>query len=219
MQRAELAAPASAGAARIACRTALTCLTGALLLAATTTREATRDKPPTAVTGGFGEATCQMCHSEADVNTGGGGLLLEGVPQGYTPGERYTLTISVTHKDLKAAGFEIAARFEQGGAQAGTLTPHPDHKDRAGVTPEVNIQYAHHLLAGTDPVSPDTARWQLIWDAPLTGGTVVFHAVGNAANADNSPLGDYVYARSATASAAASSTERTDNGFIHRGGR
>lgn len=185
-------------AARFARRLALTCLTGALTLAVVSDGRATRDRPPTAVTGGFGEPTCQMCHFEAELDTGEGDLTLDGVPEEYAPGETYTLTLTLVHPTVSAAGFEIAARFEKAAAQAGTFAPEPDQQDRIEVTTEADIQYAHHVRAGTLPVSPDTARWRLLWTAPPDAGTILFHAVGNAANGDDSPLGDYVYSASAS---------------------
>lgn len=188
------AAPGAGAATRFA----FVCLIGALLLAAISERHATRDRPPLAVTGGFGEATCQTCHFEAQLDAGTGDLTLDGVPEAYTAGETYALTLTLVQAGLGAAGFEIAARFEKSAAQAGSFAPEPDQNDRAEVTTEADIQYAHHVRAGTVPTSPDTARWRLLWTAPTDGGPILFHAVGNAANGDDSPLGDFVYSASAT---------------------
>ena len=157
---------------------------------------ATRDRPPTAVTGGFGEPTCQLCHSEAAVNSGPGRLLLDGVPHAYEPGAAYPITLTVVHGGARVFGFELAARHE-GGGQAGSLAPAAGSEERVGITPEAGISYAHHLRPGTMPLAPDTARWLLVWTAPDAGGTVSFHAAANAANDDDSPLGDYVYTATA----------------------
>jgi hypothetical protein len=192
------AAPASAGAVRFGGRLASSCFTALLLIAAISPGTYTRERPPTGVTGGFGEPTCQLCHFEADVNTGGGRLLLTGVPERYTAGQRYTVIVTVVHAGAVAVGFEIAARFESGGAQAGSLAAGPNEAKRLEVTTAVGVQYAHHVWDGTEPVAPDTARWRVVWTAPASGGgNVVFHAVGNASNSDNSPLGDYVYTATA----------------------
>jgi hypothetical protein len=191
-------AASAAPAVRYGRRLALPCLAGALAVAAAADGRATRDRPPAAVTGGFGEPTCQLCHFEAALDAGVGDLTLHGVPQVYEAGETYSLTLTIVHARLAAAGFEIAARFEKSAAQAGTFAPEPDQKDRIDVTIEGDIQYAHHVLAGTLPITGDTARWRLLWTAPPEGGTIVFHAVGNAANADDSPLGDFIYSASAS---------------------
>jgi hypothetical protein len=149
------------------------------------------------MTGGFGEGTCQECHFEADVNSAPGRLRLEGVPEQYEAGASYPLTVTLVHPGAKLFGFELAARFAGDGSQAGTLVVAPGAAQRAAVTDDRGISYAHHLRAGTAPLAPDTARWQLVWTAPLAGSAVNFHAVGNAANDDDSPLGDFVYADSA----------------------
>lgn len=192
-------ASVSAGAVRFARRLAVACLGGALAIGAGSGRAVTRDRPPTGVTGGFGEPTCQLCHFEQDVNTGPGRIVLGGVPRTYAAGQKYTITVTLVQKGVAAGGFEIAARFEDGGAQAGSLAPGATEAKRVEVTTAVGVQYGHHIWDGTLPVAPDTARWQLVWTAPSPArGGVVFNAAGNASNADNSPLGDYVYTATGT---------------------
>jgi hypothetical protein len=180
-------------------RTALlaaACLAAALLLATTDAR-ATRDRPPTAHTGAFGEPTCQTCHFDSDLNAGAGRLLLHGVPEHYMPGRVYRVTVLLVEAGLNAAGFQLTARF-QDGHQAGTIVPAPHEQHRADVTTDRNIQYAHHLYDGTIPVAPDSARWVVLWTAPAgSPEPVVFNVVGNAADDDTSPLGDFIYTASA----------------------
>ena len=160
-----------------------------------------RDMPPLAHTGGFGEPTCTACHMDGDLNDAAGALTIDGVPPRYEPGRRYSLTITVRHPDLRVAGFELASRFATGpdsGRQAGSLV---SSDDRAGVSTDEGsrIQYAHHLRSGTTPIPPGVGRWTIAWIAPSAGsGPVVIHVVGNAANDNDSPMGDYIYARSAT---------------------
>ena len=191
------AAPTT-GAARWARQVAVVSLTAALVIAAVSSARATRDRPPPATTGGFGEPTCQSCHFEADLDAGPGDLRLEGVPSTYTAGETYTLTVTLVHAGVAAAGFEIAARFEKSAAQAGSFAPQPDDADRVEVTTDADVEYAHHLRPGTLPVATDTARWRVLWTAPADAGTILFHAVGNAADGNDSPLGDFVYSASAS---------------------
>jgi hypothetical protein len=180
-------------------RTALlaaACLAAALLLATTDAR-ATRDRPPTAHTGAFGEPTCQTCHFDSDLNAGAGRLLLQGVPERYVPGRVYRVTVLLVEAGLNAAGFQLTARF-QDGHQAGSIGLAPHEQDRVDVTTHRNIQYAHHIYDGTLPVSADTARWVVLWTAPPDSPEpVVFSVVGNAADDDTSPLGDFIYTTSA----------------------
>lgn len=157
-----------------------------------------RDAPPLAHTGGFGEPTCLTCHMDGELNEPGGTLAIEGLPARYQPGQRYTLTVVLTHPQLRAAGFELSARFESGpdsARQAGRLSV---AGDRAAVSadPTSRVEYAHHLRPGTTPASPGSARWTVTWTAPSNGsGPVVFHAAANAANDNDSPMGDYIYSR------------------------
>jgi hypothetical protein len=54
---------------------------------------------------------------------GAGPVSIEGVPGTFAPGQRYTLTITLQRTGMKLAGFQLAARFKDDGAQAGTLAP------------------------------------------------------------------------------------------------
>jgi hypothetical protein len=160
-----------------------------------------RDAPPLAHTGGFGEPTCLTCHMDGELNETGGTLVIEGLPARYAAGRRYVLTVAVSHPELRAAGFELSARYESGpdsARQAGALAV---SDDRAKVSTEetTRVQYAHHLRSGTTPLPAGSGRWTIAWIAPATpSGPVVFHVAANAANDNDSPMGDYIYARSFT---------------------
>jgi hypothetical protein len=172
---------------------ALLCLAGALLLAAAAHRGAHPDRPPVAHTGGFGEPTCHACHFDAPPGSGPGGLTATGVPRQLRPGARYAIQLQLVQQHLKAAGFQLSARYEDG-TQAGVFTVVPDEHERVAVTPLDGTLYAHHLLDGTSLTAPDTARWTIVWQAPPHApGTVTFHAAAVAADGDLSPLGDFVY--------------------------
>ena len=158
-----------------------------------------RDQPPLAHTGGFGEPTCIVCHFDGTLNDSAGSLTIEGVPARHQPGKRYRLTITVRHPELKLAGFELASRFATGpdsGRQAGVLST---IDERAKVTTDdgTHVQYAHHMRSGTTPLPPGVGRWTVEWVAPTAGSAqVVIHVAANAANDNDSPLGDYIFARS-----------------------
>jgi hypothetical protein len=167
----------------------------------THSRGVMRDRPPLAHTGGFGEPTCIACHFDGELNEASGSLAIEGAPAHYEPGKRYRLTISVRHPELKLAGFELSSRFATGpdsGRQAGTLHA---ADDRAGVDADeaTHVQYAHHLRSGTTPLSPGVGRWTVEWVAPSAGsGPVAINVAANAANDNDSPFGDYIFARRVT---------------------
>jgi hypothetical protein len=93
---------------------------------------------------------------------------------------------------MAMGGFQLAARMENGGAQAGTLAPGPGDEKRVTIE-KGSIQYVNQRLAGTALAEPGTATWTLVWTAPKAGGPVVFHAAANAADKDEAARGDYVY--------------------------
>jgi hypothetical protein len=152
-----------------------------------------RDGPPPGFSGGFGEASCHGCHSEMELNDSRGKAVLAGVPERYAPGQVYPLTVTLTRPGFAVGGFELTARFEDGGAQAGALAVPPDQQGRLAVATDRDVQYAYQRLPGSERVAPDTARWTLLWTAPAQGGAVQFNVASNAANQDESTSGDYIY--------------------------
>ena len=169
---------------------------GVLAVIAAAPARPSRDGPPLGLSGGFGEADCTSCHFDAEVNSAPGSLSLAGVPVAYEPGETYRvqLQLQLTRPGVVIGGFEMTARFEVGGAQAGRLSFLPEDGGRIAVGMSYQVQYVHHLGLGTTAVVQDTARWTVLWTAPSErGGPVLLHAAGNAANDDASQFGDYIY--------------------------
>lgn len=153
------------------------------------------DDPPPAHTGGFDEPTCHQCHFGESLNASGGSLELEGVPETYTPGERYRIVVRLEKDNMQRAGFQLASRFAEGeaaGEQAGTLEP--ADSARAMVTARGNVQYVHHTADGTALSDEGRTKWTVKWTAPDDAEKpVAFHAAANAANDDASEFGDFVY--------------------------
>jgi len=169
--------------------------TAAVLLGSGASPSRHVEAPPTARTGGFGEATCLECHLEFPLNVPGGRLALLGAPGVFESGRTYTLTIRLESEDMVRAGFQIAARFENGegaGQPAGQLRA---LDDRTAVTVDslTAVPYGHHTRLGTPAADPTLATWSMSWTAPLGGADVVFHVAANSANGDDSPLGDLIY--------------------------
>jgi hypothetical protein len=153
------------------------------------------DAPPPGMTGGFGEPTCATCHFPPVRPDVAGTLIVRGIPASHRAGAVYEVSIELERPGLERAGFELAARFADGcgsGRQAGQLA---GSDAGVAVTEAAGVQYAHHTASGSRPPVPGRARWTVRWTAPARGsGAVAFHVVGNAANGDESPLGDHVYA-------------------------
>jgi hypothetical protein len=157
-----------------------------------TARAAYADGAPPGFTGGFGEQACDACHFEAAPNTKPGQLTLTGIPERFVAGDRYPLTITLSRPGMAMGGFQLSARMENGGAQAGTLAPGPGEEKRIKIEPG-KVQYANQRQDGTALSEPGAAKWTVIWTAPASPGSVVFHAAANAADKDEAARGDYVY--------------------------
>jgi hypothetical protein len=166
---------------------------------------ANRAGPPPAMTGGFGEPTCHSCHfdnpEERGPDTDERALLLLGLPDHYEPGRAYALSIELRHPDLRRAGFELSARFATGEAEARDAGVLAALGARTATTRfgTPAISYVHHTDSGTRVEEPGSARWEFEWRAPESSlAPVVFHFTGNAANDDDSELGDHIFVRSVT---------------------
>src|SRR5688572_23937276 len=151
-----------------------------------------RDGPPFGFSGGFGEDHCQACHSSEKVNATPGSLTIS-VPERYSPAKAYTVTVTLKRPGLKIGGFQLTARFENDSAQAGTLALADGQQGRMKIVNDRGVQYAYHSRAGTELTGTDVVRWTLRWTAPGGNGDVLFHVAANAANADDSPAGDFTY--------------------------
>jgi hypothetical protein len=75
------------------------------------------DGAPPGFSGAFGENSCHACHFEADLNTKPGHVALSGVPDGYTPGQAYPITITLQRPGMTTGGFQLTARFRDGGTR------------------------------------------------------------------------------------------------------
>ena len=151
------------------------------------------DGAPPGFSGGFNEESCHACHFHRDLNAGPGRVTIAGLPTRVVAGERYPLTITLTRPEMRLAGFQLTARFKDGGTQAGTLAPAPGEEARVGIDVSRDVQYANQRRTGASPAASDTATWSLVWTAPQTSDPVVFHVAANAADADNTAEGDYVH--------------------------
>jgi hypothetical protein len=161
------------------------------------------DGPPPGTTGGFGEPTCVSCHFAPARPDSGGALDVDGLPATWERGVRYELTIDLARPGMERAGFELSARFAEGpgrGLQAGAFQALDPN---VTITESGGIAYVHQTRAGAFPAEAGRARWRFAWTAPQRAGRpVVFHLAANAADGDESPLGDHVQALERTIAAA-----------------
>ncbi len=152
------------------------------------------DGPPTGHTGGFGEPTCAECHFAGSAEPVAR-LELTGAPASWEPGRTYRMTVALSSPGLERAGFQLSARFADGscaGRPAGGLAS-LDERTTVAVDSITGVAYIHHTRAGTAPRTADSTGWDFEWTAPEAAGpAVVFHAAANAANGDDSALGDEI---------------------------
>jgi hypothetical protein len=152
------------------------------------------DGAPPGFSGGFGEQSCHACHFDVEsINAKPGQLTIAGVPERYVGGQQYPLTITLTKPGMAIAGFQLVARVEDGGAQAGVLDLPANEKERLAIQARNGVQYVNQRQKGTAPADPGASRWTVLWTAPATPAAVVFHVAANAADNDGSVRGDYIY--------------------------
>jgi len=142
---------------------------------------------------------CTACHDNFPANSGPGSLNISGNPAIYTPGQNYTLAVTIQDPRARRWGFELTA-IDGNGNRAGTFTPLDDFTQIAATgTPILDRQYIEHTAVGTFPGTSGGHTWHVQWTAPVTdAGAVHFYFAGNAANNDGTNQGDFIYTNSAT---------------------
>ena len=158
------------------------------------------DGPPPSATGGFGEESCHQCHFDNEPNLPGGSLAIQGLPDGYVPGRRYPLTVTLAREGMSAAGFQLAARVVEGGVEGAEgrkagVPQSMDERAKIVYVADKDAEYAQHTERGASLTGPAVASWQLEWTAPDRPGPVLVHVAGNAAKGDQSEFGDFIYTR------------------------
>ncbi len=164
---------------------------------------ANRVAPPVARTGGFGEGDCTVCHT-GTVNSGPGSVTIT-VPEFYTSGDTFPISVTVSDSVARSWGFELSARTE-GSQQAGDLIAGTDGRSQL-LSSSNGIQYIGHTVLGVRPGTTGGVSFDFMWQAPdVSAGPVIFHAAGDGANNNFSPSGDNIYTTSATSQPQISST-------------
>jgi hypothetical protein len=141
-------------------------------------------------TGAPGEQNCTSCHSGTAQNGANENVLtlLNGsnpVTQ-YTPGQQYTVTLSMSSNPTKK-GFQSTA-LTSANAMAGTFTGQAGNTNVVGTTKK----YANHT--STSNTSANAPAWTWTWTAPSIGsGDVTFYVATNKANNNGNDNGDVIY--------------------------
>ncbi len=147
-------------------------------------------QPPTGRTGATG-SYCTGCHSDNTLNTGGGGIVLTGIPlNAYTPSTQYTLSLQIFHGAANRTKWGFSLRAQDGtGASIGTFA-----SSNANAAPNGN-ELSHNNAVSTTASSSFTYT-NLKWTSPATTGPITIYYVGNAADGTGGTDGDFIYAGS-----------------------
>lgn len=157
--------------------------------------------PPLGFTGAPGEGNCTGCHYTFALNSGGGKVEISGLPASYTPGQSYTVTVTLTHPTARAWGFELTALDASGtSATVGALTVTNSTtvlKRDSNASGKLRTYLSHNDETGIAKGKTGSNSWSFSWTAPAaSAGDITFYAVGNAANNQISPEDDYIYTNS-----------------------
>ncbi|HET6225664.1 MAG TPA: choice-of-anchor V domain-containing protein [Bacteroidia bacterium] len=150
-------------------------------------------------TGSPSENTCNQsgCHNTYQLNSGGGSVKITSsslTNWSYTPGQTYSITVTVAKTGLKLFGLGFEA-LTSAGANAGTLTAGTGTVLKSatiGGNSRTSVTHAKNGGTGTD-----SHAFTFTWKAPATDiGKITFYCAGNAANSSASESGDYIYTTS-----------------------
>lgn len=136
---------------------------------------------------GDGGNTCTDCHG--GTATFQAGWIESNIPpEGYIPGQTYTVTATGTHNGVVKFGFEVTSE-DQAAAKTGTI-----QVTNANEMKLVNSgNSVTHKSGGTTPTG-NSRSWTFDWMAPAEGtGDVTFYGAFNAANGNGNNSGDVIY--------------------------
>ncbi|HEY7547238.1 MAG TPA: choice-of-anchor V domain-containing protein [Blastocatellia bacterium] len=171
-----------------------------LILVVAIVAYASASGPEPRYTGAPGDiGNCVNCHDTFhEANVGPGSVTITNVPEVYTPGQQYTLTVTVQQSGRSKFGFQLTA-IDSDGDRAGTLTTVSSDTQINPLTGTGGRQYIQHSATGTNATSSGRRIWQTRWTAPAEDiGTVTFYIAGNAANNSGDNQGDYIYTNRVT---------------------
>lgn len=162
---------------------------------------------PSARTGspGDGGATCENCHAGPTPTTQVG-LITSTIPaSGYTAGQTYTITATITRQGHNKFGFEISPQSPAGTLLGTLIVTNTTEMQLVG-----SGKYITHKTAGVS--GTNSRSWIFNWTAPAAGnGDVTFYGAFNITNAQNNSSGDTTVLSTLTVNEC---TAPTQPGFI-----
>lgn len=142
-------------------------------------------------TGSPGENRCNECHGGNPLNSGGLMTIASDVPNNqYTPGQTYTITVTVAKDGFPIFGMGVEA-LTASNTNAGTFIITNATETQTLTAPNGRVNVVHKLNGGLN-LGSKTFTFQ--WTAPMSGtGAVTFYGSGIAGNNNNNDNGDFVY--------------------------
>ena len=166
-----------------------------IAIAATETVLTHSSGAPANSTGAPGEITCVSCHS-GTLNSGPGTSSITGISN-YSPGQTYTITVTISQGTLSKFGFEITSLKDSNNTGIGTYTN--TDVTRTLMMTSNGKTFMTHSTAGSTATSPGNNSWSFNWTAPSTNvGNISFYLATNAANSNGSTSGDFIYSKKLT---------------------
>lgn len=152
-------------------------------------------QPPTNHSGAPGGGLCSDCHADAGPNTGGGSVVVNGLPSSFQPGQTYPFSVTINHPTIRAKwGFEINAR-NSNNEPTGTFTT--TNLNAGTISGPSEIGHNNAVASDGTTFTYDN----LFWTAPSTvaagDNAVTFYVAGNAANGNGFNTGDFIYSNTA----------------------
>jgi hypothetical protein len=147
-------------------------------------------------TGAPGETSCSGCHAGTD-NSGTANITFSiagGVTQ-YTPGQVYSVTVSITQTGIDKMGFSCLALKNSNNTTIGNFQLTDAIRTRTYVDGARN--YVSHKPCAADVISSGFNEWTFNWQAPLTNeGNITLYLGALTTNHNHATTGDFPYTRS-----------------------
>lgn len=161
--------------------------------------------PPDGHTNAPGESNCTACHGGTALNGGGAfnniTLTTSTALTSLQPNTTYTFNLGISQSGRNKYGFELCvlpSGATSSSASIGTLIASSSETQLTSTTGP-NRTYLMHDASGTS-ASGGTKTWQFQYTTPNTiSASPVFYVAINASNGDNSSSGDFIYARTFSA--------------------
>lgn len=144
---------------------------------------------PAARTGSPGDAgaTCKNCHAGPTPIVESGWITSNIPSAGYTGGQTYTITATITRSGHSKFGFEVSPQNPTGTLLGTLITTNTTETQLVGTS-----KYITHKTAGTAGANART--WTFNWTAPVAGtGNVTFYGAFLATNSGNNSSGDTTF--------------------------